>query len=306
MKFTIPTGIMLALAAFPLRAQSFVDILQRADSADGARQYARAAQLYEQAYGLSGFDPAGLAIAARSAARGGLNAIALRDLGRAVNEGYLDQRLLADSAFNRLRTTAEFRAIDARLRQKLAAINQPVRDELLKLANQDQANRQDFSALMKKVASKTPEGIAAFKAFNTADSAIQSRVKEIIAQIGWPTRSKVGDDGAHAAWLVVQHMPANDQAAMLPKLLAAVKAGEAQPGDGALLEDRVLVRSGKPQRYGSQLALGPDGGDPKLDPIEDEPCVDARRKRVGLEPLAEYLKRYGIVYHRPGRCSEGR
>ena len=34
----------------------------------------------------------------------------------------------------------------------------------------------------------------------------------------------------------------------------------------------------------------------ELWPIEDEENVDARRASVGLEPLAEYLKRFGLEY----------
>ena len=124
----------------------------------------------------------------------------------------------------------------------------------------------------------------------------------MIAQHGWPTRSMVADDGAHAAWLVVQHMQKEDQDRLLPKLLAAVKAGEAQAGDGALLQDRVLVRNKKPQMYGSQLSIVPGSAKPVLEPIGEPECVDVRRKSVGLGPLADYLVRYGIGYKSPGVC----
>lgn len=286
-----------------LSAQSFFATLQRADSAEARGDHAGAAKLYEQAHGLSGFDPVGLGLAARSAARGGLRDAALRDMERAVDQGYLEPKLFADTAFASLRTDARWKALEAKMRRKLAALNQPLRAELIKLAEQDQANRQDFQAVMKKVASKTPEGAAAFKAFNTADSAIQARLKVIVVQNGWPTRSKVADDGAHAAWMIVQHMPKEYQETVLPKLLAAVKAGEAQAGDGALLQDRVLVRNKKPQIYGSQLSVPPGGGNPVAEPIANPACVDERRKSVGLEPLGFYLIRYGIVWKPEGKCA---
>ncbi len=31
------------------------------------------------------------------------------------------------------------------------------------------------------------------------------RMREIVARVGWPGRRMVGDDGASAAWLLVQH-----------------------------------------------------------------------------------------------------
>jgi uncharacterized protein DUF6624 len=293
---------LVALLAAPLSAQSFFGVLQRGDSAEKAGNHAAAARLYEQAYGLSGFDPAGLAIAARSAARGGLKEKALADLGRAVDQGYLEPRMMADSAFSPLRSDPRWKALEARMQRKLAALNQSARAELIKLSDQDQQNRQDFSGMVKRLAANSPESRAAFAAFNSSDSAIQARVQEIIASIGWPTRSKVGDNGAHAAWLIVQHMPLEAQRGYLPLLQAAVKAGEAQPGDGALLQDRVLSREKKPQIYGSQLTIPPDGGAPTLDPIANPACVDVRRKSVGLEPLEEYLVRFRVEWKPVGKC----
>jgi len=293
---------LLLLGSSPLPAQSFFSVLQRADSTEKAGGHAAAAKLYEQAYALSGFDPFGLAVAARSAARGGLKEQALRDLGRAVDQGYLEPRLMSDSAFLPFRADPRWKALEAKAKLKIAALNQKLRSELIALAEQDQQNRQDFNTLMKKVARNSPEGEAAFKAFNQSDSALQARAKAIIAELGWPTRSKVADDGAHAAWQIVQHMPKEYQETVLPKLLAAVKAGEAQPGDGALLQDRVLARNKKPQIYGNQLSVPPGGGNPVADPIADPNCVDVRRKSVGLEPLADYLIRYGIVYKAEGKC----
>lgn len=293
---------VILLAPSLLHAQSFFSVLQRADSTEKAGAHAAAAKLYEQAYDLSGFDPFGLAVAARSAARGGLKEQALRDLGRAVDQGYLEPRLMADSAFIALHADPRWKLLDAKVKRKLAALNQPLRSELIALAEQDQQNRQDFSTVMKKVARNSPEGEAAFKAFNHADSAIQARTKAIIGELGWPTRSKVADDGAHAAWAIVQHMPKEYQESVLPKLLAAAKAGEAQPGDGALLQDRVLARNKRPQVYGSQLSVPAGGGDPVVDPIENPACVDVRRRSVGLEPLADYLIRYRIVYKPAEAC----
>jgi len=40
---------------------------------------------------------------------------------------------------------------------------------------------------------------------------------------------------------------------------------------------------------------------PELWPIEDEEDVDARRASVGLMPLAEYLKRFGLDYSSPAK-----
>jgi hypothetical protein len=66
-----------------------------------------------------------------------------------------------------------------------------------------------------------------------------------------------------------------------------VKKGEAAGTDLAYLTDRVLAAEGKKQRYGTQLELKDGKLIPK--PVEDPDGVDARRKELGMVPMAEYV-----------------
>ena len=84
-------------------------------------------------------------------------------------------------------------------------------------------------------------------------------------------------------------------------LKEAVRRGEAESGNAALLKDRILMREGKKQIYGSQLHFNQVIKQLELWPIEDDENVDARRASVGLEPLAEYMKRFGLEYKPPKR-----
>ncbi|HKC85737.1 MAG TPA: DUF6624 domain-containing protein, partial [Blastocatellia bacterium] len=62
----------------------------------------------------------------------------------------------------------------------------------------------------------------------------------------------------------------------------------------------ILTREGKKQIYGTQLRLNQKTQVMELYPIEDEENVDARRAKVGLAPLAQYLKKaFGIDYVPP-------
>lgn len=70
----------------------------------------------------------------------------------------------------------------------------------------------------------------------------------------------------------------------------AVKEGKTQADWLALLEDRVALGEGKKQLYGSQLFWDKVAKKSYVAPLEDPDNVDSRRKSVGLEPMAEYLK----------------
>lgn len=76
----------------------------------------------------------------------------------------------------------------------------------------------------------------------------------------------------------------------------AAAAGELDKSALALLEDRVLTNQSKPQLYGSQLHNNPLTGKLEFFPIADEAHVDERRASMGLGPLADYAKGFGLDY----------
>jgi hypothetical protein len=112
----------------------------------------------------------------------------------------------------------------------------------------------------------------------------------------WPGRALVGDDGEHAAWLVVQLADTDLQRRALEHLEAAVDCGDADPCHFACLLDRVRMAEGRPQVFGSQFVSAGDGAVAPW-PIEDPCGVDERRRSVGLEPLALQARRMQAELH---------
>ena len=117
-----------------------------------------------------------------------------------------------------------------------------------------------------------------------------ARLARILDDHGWPTESRAGPDGAEAAWLIVQHAIAHPalQRRALCQLVAAAARGEVPPWQPAMLEDRIRVFEGRPQRYGTQFDWDEDGQLSPL-PIVQPASLDERRKSVGLGPLAETI-----------------
>ncbi|MFM9760776.1 DUF6624 domain-containing protein [Streptomyces scabiei] len=115
-------------------------------------------------------------------------------------------------------------------------------------------------------------------------------LRDIIEEIGWPGRSMVGEDAAHAAWLIAQHADADPefQRRCRDLVIEAVALGEATPQQMAYLVDRCCLhtRPRMPQVYGTQYFPGNDGLE--LFPVEDPAGLDDRRAAIGLEPFAEY------------------
>lgn len=120
------------------------------------------------------------------------------------------------------------------------------------------------------------------------------KIKRLVGKIGWPLISKVGEDGSHAAWIIVQHAdqypdPDIDFQEECLSLMEALPEGEVKKKQVAYLTDRVRTNRGLPQVYGTQFWTDEDGRyGPR--PIENSAEVDQRRAEVGLGPLEEYRK----------------
>ncbi|WP_313321244.1 DUF6624 domain-containing protein [Stenotrophomonas sp.] len=122
------------------------------------------------------------------------------------------------------------------------------------------------------------------------DAANLPQIRKIAAEHdGLPAVSQVGADGLSAAWLLVQHADrdVDFQRGVLERIMPLVGRGEVSSREYALLTDRVLVNSNRPQRYGSQLLAV--GGEWQPRPMEAPDQVDQRRAAVGEMPLADYI-----------------
>jgi hypothetical protein len=128
-----------------------------------------------------------------------------------------------------------------------------------------------------------------------ADEANTKRLAEIVEQHGWPTNTLVGQDGANAAWLLVQHADRNHKfQRKCLDLMTALPKSEVSQRDLAYLTDRVLLAEGKKQLYATQMDSADGKWVPR--PLEDPENVDQRRADHGLELLAEYIKLMETVY----------
>ncbi len=120
-------------------------------------------------------------------------------------------------------------------------------------------------------------------------------LESLISKYGWLGKSFVGARGNQTCFLVVQHADSATQVKYLPVMQKSVDEGESNPEDFALLQDRVLMRQGKKQIYGSQVVYDKQGN-PVFYPIEDEKNVNTRRAKMGLQPIEKYAEYFGIDY----------
>ena len=159
-------------------------------------------------------------------------------------------------------------------------MNEALRAELIQMDEHDQAVRAELAADGSLFDGYHPRMVAVHDA-NAA------RLREIIAQYGWPIESLAGADGAKAAHRIAQHSINHPQFMRECRQLLdeASSKGEVPRSQFAYIDDRIRVFEGLPQRYGTQWRDGAEGLEPY--PIEDPDHVDERRAALGLPALDE-------------------
>lgn len=155
--------------------------------------------------------------------------------------------------------------------------NQALHTELLAMREQDQALRTQAQTLLEQSGGQITEEIQAIlQAQSQLDQQLMQRLKAIIEHYGWPGISLVGEEGAKSAFLILQHSETPKQKLYLETLKAAVAAHQASASHLAMLEDRILMKEGQKQIYGTQL-YSSVRTDNKLViyPIQDEMLMNA-------------------------------
>lgn len=108
----------------------------------------------------------------------------------------------------------------------------------------------------------------------------------------FPSINDVGKDGMYALFILIQHsQEISFQEFNLDKIRLACENGDLEYENYAYLFDRIKVRRGLKQRYGTQFSdVDLVNSNAILFPIEDSTNVDVRRKKYNMVPLQMYKK----------------
>lgn len=280
---------------------------QRADSLFHAGRYLESGQAFSSAFENLGWKglPEDRFWAARAWSLAGNMDSAFFQLNRLLEKtDYLENEamLLKEPDFAPLYTDFRWKRLTVQLNQKLeqeaAVRNSPLAMELERIRELDQWYRVHWDSVIGVHGRTSPEFNELLRRSREQDSLNVLRIIEILDTQGWPGPELAGKNGSRAIWLVIQHADLSVQEKYLPMMRQAVAENKASSTDLAYLEDRVLMREGKPQIYGSQIVPHPETGAWMLYKVEDPDNLDRRRATVGLGPIQEYLDMMGARWER--------
>lgn len=161
---------------------------------------------------------------------------------------------------------------------------------------EDQTYRKQIGEIEEKFGRESDEMKKHWELINAKDSINLIKIQKILDERGWLGSNVIGNQGNSTLFLVIQHSPLEIQEKYLPMMREAVKNGNASSSSLALLEDRVALRKGGKQIYGSQIGRDQETGEYFVSPLEDPENVDIRRAEVGLGPISEYISNWNMTW----------
>lgn len=119
----------------------------------------------------------------------------------------------------------------------------------------------------------------------------EKKVTDLLDKYGWPTKEMIGEQGNWTICNVIQHSDNEIRIKYLPMMRQAVQEKKLEPRFLVRAEDRITTERGDPQIYGGQMKYYPETKSFNVWPVYDPINIDKRRAEIGLEPIADYLKR---------------
>ncbi len=292
---------IVALSTFSLQSQSFEELIQKGDALYDEKEYHESAKTYDQAFAVQEGSFGQYYNAACSWALSGDTIQSIKYLQLSADKGWRNlKHIKRDKDLTSLHSVEGWNEVLAKVQANLdfyeKDFDKPLKAQLDRIYVRDQTLRQLYRDAEEKFGRDSEEMMYFWSLMAQEDSINETEVLAIIEEKGWVGTSVVGGQANMTLWLVIQHAPLEVQEKYLPMLKASVLEGESSGRHLALLEDRIQMRNGKPQTYGSQISMDPETGKQTVYEIWEPEYVNQRRKEVGLGPIEEYVKRWGITW----------
>jgi hypothetical protein len=177
----------------------------------------------------------------------------------------------------------EWKEVCRRCDSIFGLFNRSLMDSLKMMTENDQKYRKDVD-------------LNAFMGDNSQKQAILDAenlilLEGIFKRFGYPGKRLVGTELSEVAFMIIQHSTLEKMELHLPLIEKAVATRQLNRYYLPYLIDRIKMAKKLPQLYGTQLIWNKKKEKLEVYPIEDAQNVDARRDKMGLSPLKDYLQK---------------
>lgn len=170
--------------------------------------------------------------------------------------------------------------------------------ELGGLTNDDQKYRKLEISVIEKYGKDSKEHKENTRLWNLTDSINLVKIDSLLVLYGYET---IIDNGAETIFIIIQHADLQRQLKFIPIFKEAAKQKKLSLQKIALMEDRINVRTGKKQVYGTQICTNKKTGEQFVCALEDPETINLRRAELGLPTeflsISAYCKYFGIKWN---------
>lgn len=294
-------SLILIVCSFSAKAQTYKELVSKADSCYQAKDYKMSVSYYEKAFKIEHKNKTSLYNAGCSAAQANENKKAFKWLNLAIDNGYEAMAYLKiDGNLKTLHDTKEWEKLLVKFQKKLDILekdyDKPLQKELLAIYTDDQSIRIDFMKIYEADNANKKAIDSVGQIMIRRDSINLIKIIKILDERGWVGKDIVGSLANQTLYLVIQHADLKYQQKYLPMMREAVKNGNANARNLAYLEDRIALREGRKQIYGSQYSKNKATNKWYISPLIDPDNIDKRRAEVGLGTMAESAAKMNIEW----------
>jgi hypothetical protein len=298
------TCLPLSTTAFGQDHEKYTELIEKAWSFYDSKEYLASGETYTQAF---------VALGGKGAVTDRYNAACSWALANKPDSAFAQLFKIAEngnySNYSHITTDTDLNAlhqdnrwakviaiVEANKEKAEAKLDKPLVAKLDSIYNSDQDFRMEIDEIKTKFGQDSDEMRLHWKKINAQDSINLIAITHILDERGWLGADIIGTRGNQTLFLVIQHADLQTQLKYLPMMRKAVAQGNAQASSLALLEDRVALRQGNRQIYGSQIHSDKETGEPYVAPLIEPDYVNERRAKVGLEPIEEYIKHWNLTW----------
>lgn len=307
-KFILATifGILFTNLTNAQNMDKYIEFVNKADSLYNAKDYKSSAIEYQnafdsndgKAYPNDRYNAACTFALAGDSAKAFYHLLYSAEHSRIKYNNY--NHITTDSDLNSLHKSEQWdkliKIVKANKDEAEKDLDKPLVAMLDTIYQEDQTYRRQIGEIEEKYGRESDEMKKHWELINEKDSINLIKIQKILDEKGWLGSNVIGNQGNSTLFLVIQHSPLEVQEKYLPMMRDAVKNGKANSSSLALLEDRVALRKGGKQIYGSQIGRDQETGEYFVSPLVDPENVDKRRAEVGLGPIADYISNWNITW----------
>jgi hypothetical protein len=120
-------------------------------------------------------------------------------------------------------------------------------------------------------------------------------LEDLIDKFGWPKSKEIGEEGTEVLFRVLENQPFEVRQKYFKVIKRASITDPLMRQYKAEFVDRLRLDQGKKQKYGTQYGFDEAKQSIVLYPVVNPLRLDARRLRVGMEPIERWQKSINLV-----------